>query len=79
MGKVKFIASVKKTHLNQITEVSRELEAQGLQVDQVMRITGVITGTARDASQLRELNVPGIAHIESDQDISIGPPDPDVQ
>ena len=61
-----------------IKEVTRDLEAAGLHVEQVLDATGIVTGSA-DAKNIAKLRrVKGVADVSADNPVDIGPPDAEV-
>jgi hypothetical protein len=61
-----------------IHEVTRELKAAGLKVDQVMEAVGVVTGSAAPATKAKLRKVRGVSDVSADHPVDIGPPDADV-
>jgi hypothetical protein len=59
-----FIATVEDNQRSNIQEIARSLEKMGIQVREVMRISGVITGTSRSLAKVR---IPGIRSVEQDR------------
>ena len=59
-----FIASVSDDYLDQIDLVADQLRARGCEINQILRITGVITGKVNTKTLLSELRIKGIASIE---------------
>jgi hypothetical protein len=57
-----------------IDEVTDDLKAAGLTVDQVLTSTGIVTGSAPPdaATQLRKVR--GVADVSPDHPVDIGPP-----
>jgi hypothetical protein len=67
-------------HLEAIDEVAAALREAGLRVDQALPSTGVITGSVEDATAMQSLSsIPGVATVESAQEIQLPPPDAPVQ
>ncbi|MGO1548820.1 MAG: hypothetical protein ACTHWO_03275 [Nesterenkonia sp.] len=72
-------------HLHRLDAIVDELEAAGLQVDQVLRILGQITGradaadTAEGALHRRLSTVTGVESVDSARQHSVGPPDAEIQ
>jgi hypothetical protein len=62
--KQNFIASVSDDYLDQIEQVVDQLRARGFEINQVLRITGVITGRVSAKIELSELSIEGITSIE---------------
>jgi hypothetical protein len=55
-------------------EVTAELEAAGLKIDQVLSEVGVITGSAPAAATARLRQVNGVADVSPDHAVDVGPP-----
>jgi len=61
-----FIATVEDNQRSNIQEIARSLEKVGVKVREVMRITGVITGSSRSLARVR---IPGIRSVEPDRSL----------
>ena len=61
-----FIATVEENQRSNIQEIARSLEKVGVKVREVMRISGVITGSSRSLSRVR---IPGIRSVEQDRSL----------
>jgi hypothetical protein len=72
----KVTISVADDAIDRIDEVVAALESGGLQVDQVLRPLGVITGSA-DTRHVQALG--GVASVEPQRTFRLPPPDSDVQ
>jgi hypothetical protein len=59
-----FIATVEDNQRSNIQEIASALEKMGVQVREVMRISGVITGSSRSLTNVR---IPGIRSVEQDR------------
>jgi hypothetical protein len=57
-----------------IHEVTGDLKAAGLAVDQVLTSTGIVTGSAHPDAATRLRNVRGVADVSPDHPVDIGPP-----
>lgn len=62
-----------------VRDVARDLRAAGLQVDQVLEETGIVTGTADLGTHARLREIQGVADVSADHPVDIGPPDSEVQ
>ena len=62
-----------------VRDVARDLRAAGLEVDQVLEETGIVTGTADSGTHDKLRNIQGVADVSADHPVDIGPPDSDVQ
>jgi hypothetical protein len=63
-----FIAKVEDNQRGNIQEIARSLEKMGIQVRQILRIPGVITGSSR-RMPLAQLKIKGIQSVERDRPI----------
>lgn len=75
----KITVSVDDDHLGRIDEVVARLQAAGMQVEQVLRPVGVITGSVDDTCRAALGTVPGVAAVEPQRTFRLPPPDADVQ
>ncbi|OZM80086.1 hypothetical protein [Pseudonocardia sp. MH-G8] len=76
----KITISVADDALDRIDEVVAALEAGGLNVEQVLRPLGVITGSVEDTQRVQALGaVTGVASVEPQRTVQLPPPDADVQ
>ena len=57
-----------------LREVTADLEAAGLKVDQVLAEVGVVTGSAPAAATARLRGVSGVADVSKDHGVDVGPP-----
>jgi hypothetical protein len=57
-----------------IAEVTGDLKAAGLTVDQVLTSTGIVTGSAHPEAASRLRKVRGVADVSPDHPVDIGPP-----
>jgi hypothetical protein len=62
-----------------VRDVARDLRAAGLEIDQVLEETGIVTGTADSGIHARLRTIQGVADVSADHPIDIGPPDSEVQ
>lgn len=70
MSKVGFIASVRSENIREINFIAGEIKKLGCEVNNIMEITGVITGTTDDDTTLEDLShIRGIKYVEPDRDI----------
>ena len=75
----KITISVADDAIDRIDEVVAALEDGGMQVDQVLRPLGVITGSV-DTQRVQALGaVAGVASVEPQRTVRLPPPDSDVQ
>jgi len=73
------IVSVDDDSLKDIHEVADRLTANGMTVDRVMPITGVITGTCTSAKVPTLQALRGVASVEEQVGVQIPNPDSSVQ
>lgn len=59
-----FIATVEDNQRSNIQEIAKSLEKVGVQVRDVMRLSGVITGSSKSLARVR---IPGIRSVEQDR------------
>jgi hypothetical protein len=59
-------------------DVTRDLEAAGLHVEQALDATGIVTGSADAKDVARLKRVKGVADVSADYPVDIGPPDAEV-
>ena len=79
MDKVQVTVSIDDAHLEQIDQVSNQLEAAGLTIEQTLSTVGVVTGSV-DSDKMSALSeVTGVDSVEIDQTITLPPPGSDVQ
>jgi UDP-N-acetylmuramate-alanine ligase len=79
VSKVNLLVSVDDEHLDRFSEVVKGLEDAGMDVEQELEETGVITGSI-DSEKVEQLRkVEGVSHVEESQQFQIAPPDSDIQ
>jgi hypothetical protein len=71
-NKVTIIVTVSPDH--PIHDVTKELEAAGLEVDQVMEAISTVTGSADPEATKRLRAVRGVTDVAKDHPVDIGPP-----
>lgn len=71
--------SVDDDHLASLRVVVQALEAQGLQVDQVLDGLGIVSGSVDDARRMLLSSVPGVASVDGQLTYQLAPPDADLQ
>jgi hypothetical protein len=57
-----------------LREVTADLEAAGLKIDQVLSEVGIVTGSAPAGAAARLRRVTGVADVSKDHGVDIGPP-----
>ena len=79
MSKVNLLISVGDRDREQISKVVEALQASGLKIEQVMKQTGVITGSI-DSTQVEGISqVEGVAAVEVEQKFQLKPPESEIQ
>jgi UDP-N-acetylmuramate-alanine ligase len=79
VSKVNLLVSVDDEHLDRFSEVVKGLEDAGMDVEQELEETGVITGSI-DSEKVEQLRkVEGVSHVEESRQFQIAPPDSDIQ
>jgi hypothetical protein len=64
-----FIASVEDNATGKIEEIAGELRQQGCTINQVLKLSGIITGcSSGKEARLEDLKVTGIKYIEEDRE-----------
>ncbi len=79
MPKMNVLVSINDDHLDRFSEVVKEAENAGMQVEQKMEELGVLTGSidSQKVEPLRRLE--GVSHVEESRRVGIPPPDSDIQ
>ena len=79
MSRVNLLISVNDRDREQISKVVEALQASGLKIEQVMKQTGVITGSI-DSTQVEGISqVEGVAAVEVEQKFQLKPPESEIQ
>ena len=79
MAKVRLSISVDDKHRDKFSNVIKEAEKAGMDVEEKLKDIGVATGSI-DAEKLDSLRkVKGVQHVEQERKYQIPPPDSDVQ
>jgi UDP-N-acetylmuramate-alanine ligase len=77
--KVSLLISVADDHLDRFSEVVKDVEDVGMEVEQRMEDLGVLAGTI-DSEKVEPLRrVAGVSHVEESRRFQIPPPDSNVQ
>jgi hypothetical protein len=66
---VNFIASVREDRIGDIQDIARNLEGLGCKIENILTLSGVITGSASPGTSLSVLKIDGIKNIEPDRHI----------
>jgi hypothetical protein len=79
MSKVKVTISIDDARIDQISEVAKNLQSEGLDIEQTLPTVGVITGSIaiEDVNRLKE--VVGVQQVEPERGFQLPPPDSNVQ
>jgi hypothetical protein len=67
--KVNFIASVREDRINDIEDIAKSLEGLGCTIDNILTLSGVITGSTSPGTSFTNLKIDGIKNIEPDRHI----------
>ncbi len=79
MSQVSICVSIDDAHLPQIQQISEQLQASGMNVEQTLSSIGVIIGSI-ESEQVQNLDpIEGVQNVELQQSYQIAPPDSDVQ
>ncbi len=70
MPKLNFIASVEEDRIGDIEIIAGNLETLGCTIENILALSGIITGSASEGTPLSELRIDGIRHIEPDRRIT---------
>lgn len=62
----KFIAVIEDDQVENINTIANKLKDEGVKVDQVLSLSGIITGSANDLNKLN--NLTGIKSVEEDKE-----------
>jgi hypothetical protein len=65
--KFNFIASVNDDRLDDIESIARNLKEMGCNIDNVLKFSGIITGSAASEMSLNELKIDGIKYVEPER------------
>jgi hypothetical protein len=65
----RIIITVDDQYLEEIQAVATALQSAGMRVEQVMPISGIITGEISPQQRQNLYNVPGVADIETDEEM----------
>ena len=73
------LVSINDEHLDRFSEVVKDIENAGMEVEQKMEDLGVLTGSI-DSEKVEPLRrVEGVSHVEESRRVEIPPPDSDIQ
>lgn len=71
--------TVDEEHLSKVANVAETLKQSGMQVEQVLRGVGIITGTAPEGQKTALESVEGVVSVDEELQVRIPAPDQDVQ
>ena len=79
MANVKISVSVDDEHIDQIADVSQQLQSAGMTVESTLPLVGIISGFT-DSDNVDALSkCEGVHHVEAEQTFQLAPPESDVQ
>lgn len=79
MAKVRLSISVDDKHMGKFSDVIKDAEKAGMDVEEKHKDLGVATGSI-DAEKLDSLRkVKGVQHVEQERKYQIPPPESDIQ
>lgn len=78
-AQVRVIVSVDDTHLPNILDVAQSLRELGLDVEEVMDLVGVITGSCKPETVDTIAHMASVASVEEEQEYQLPPPDSEIQ
>lgn len=64
-----FIATVEENNIKNIQSIAKNMEADGIEVHQILSISGIITGSATNLATLNKYKQKGIKTIEEDRQV----------
>jgi hypothetical protein len=65
-GSERVIVTIDDAHLGDIQTVASALQGQGMTVENILSISGIIMGTCSRSSQASLQNVPGVVSVEEE-------------
>lgn len=71
--------TVADSHAAAVDDVAARLAQAGMQVERVLAVLGVVTGSVDDGRLAALERVPGVAAVEEQTAFQLPPPDADVQ
>ncbi|MEM7796038.1 MAG: ketohydroxyglutarate aldolase [Cyanobacteria bacterium P01_C01_bin.118] len=79
MDKVTVNITIDDAHLEQIDQITEDLKAAGLDVEQTLSTLGIVTGSI-DSEKVASLSdVTGVDSVETDKKVTLPKTGPDVQ
>ncbi len=64
-----FIATVEEDKIKNIQSIAKYMQADGVKINQILSISGIITGSANDLSDLNKYKGKGIKTIEEEKQV----------
>jgi hypothetical protein len=64
------IITIEDKHLKEIDSIARTLRRMGLKIDQVLRISGVISGSVQKRITHMDLKIKGVKSVEFSRKVS---------
>ena len=77
MASIRAIVTVDDEHIAVLDDIVERLRERGMTVHDVLENTGIVTGSIEDVDAIRD--VEGVSSVDVDRQISIPPPDEDIQ
>ena len=79
MSEVKISVCVNDEFLNDIEQVTHNLETAGMNVEQTLSSIGIISGSV-ESEQLNQIcQIKGVKNVENEQDYYLSDPSSDIQ
>lgn len=66
---IKYIVTVEENHKPRINEIAQALSKMGFNIDNILKITGVIIGSLNHETSENDLKIQGVRSVESDKKI----------
>jgi hypothetical protein len=66
-------------HAQDLDRVTERLRANGMAIDAVLEEVGIITGSVRQQDLAAVQEVEGVASVTADRQVTLPPPDSDIQ
>jgi hypothetical protein len=73
------VVTVTDESLKDIKSVANQLAAKGMKVNQVLEITGVISGSCSEEKKPTLRTVRGVHSVEDDMEVQLSPTDSNIQ
>ena len=71
--------TVADSHAGEVDDLARRLAQAGMQVEQVLSVLGIVTGSLEDAQLAAVRRLPGVGAVEQQTTYRLPPPDAEVQ